>query len=86
MVEASWQWQRAVQLSGWVLVAMALLCLQQQLGWEYAIPVFLGLLSAAGLSSLLIAALVPSYHSLSAAVCMTYSLMFALIHFAGGVA
>ena len=54
--------RRLVFAGSWVLALIALVLAAAPQGWERGVPIWLGLLTAAGAASLLIAALYPRWH------------------------
>lgn len=68
-VKESPQVQTGVKTVAWVLLAATLFLTAQIQGWERGIPIWLGLATCAGVASLLIAALLPKWHAVSAAAC-----------------
>ena len=68
-------YRRIGKLFAWCLLITSLLISASAMGWEQGIPVWLGLLTVAGIGSLLASALTPGYHitsgGLSAVIALT---------------
>ena len=53
----------ALRSSAWGVSIATLFLLSGNQGWERGVPVWLGLITLAGVASLLVSALIPRYHS-----------------------
>ena len=59
--------RRSVRLASWGVALVALVLLAQPQGWERGVPIWLGLFTLAGVVSLLVSALAPRGHLVTAA-------------------
>ena len=59
--------RQSVRLASWLATLAALVLLAQSQGWERGVPVWLGLFTLAGIASLLVSALAPHRHLMTAA-------------------
>lgn len=78
--------RRWLRLGAWALAVVALFLLAQVQGWERGIPIWLGLLTLTGVASLLVSALVPRRHKLTAAGSAAGGLIAGVVLLWGAVA
>ncbi|MEM7016009.1 MAG: hypothetical protein AAF512_01565, partial [Pseudomonadota bacterium] len=67
-VKTSSAFRFGMRISAWGLFLVSLYIIGQYLGWARGIPVWLGLLTLMGLSSILIAVLIPKYHVITGSI------------------
>ena len=68
--------RRIVYAASWLLLLAALYLLALPQGWERGVPIWLGVLTAAGALSIFIAALRPAWHVASVAVAGAGAVLF----------